>query len=355
MKSRSEHSTAGGQGKMEGVNMPASFRFAWRWMVGATVAATFSLLTLPGVGHAENIEICINNNGLIRGINLGVDACGPNQFEIDWVSIGPSGPTGATGVQGDFGPQGPPGLEGTPGGPGPAGEQGDAGPQGPQGVVGPTGATGPQGPMGQDGVRGPTGLTGVTGVMGPSGTPEDNISVFTGGTLGTFGAEQGTDLSQNQSNPFVLVMGPGNGSDSGATSANPLDVAVPMSEAGSAQRLFVNVDNDPGVDAVTGVPISFMFFLCNGNTLLSNCGLACVITDPDTTCRVGSNVECTGTSTPFSCCTGAGTGTCSQSYAVGDLMSLQAFADDFLGAGTNHANVKWSVTYDRDSLNIIAP
>ena len=331
MKSRSERSTVGGQRKMEGVNMPASFKFAWRWMVGATAAAALSFVALPGVGHAENIEICINSSGLIRGINLGVDGCN-GLTEIDWTSVGPTGPTGATGVLGNPGPQGPPGVEGIPGAPGPAGAQGAAGPQGPQGAIGPTGPTGPIGPMGFIGVTGPTGETGPTGATGPMGISEDDISVFTGGTLGTFGAEQGTNLSFVDSNPFILIMGPGNGSDSAFTSANPEDVEVPMTTAGTAERLFVNVDNTPGFDLGTGVPIIFNFFLCDGNSLPADCAVTCTIVDPDTTCS-----DLTDT----------------QAFAVGDLMSLQAFASN--GFPANSADVKWSVTYDRGTADITPP
>jgi len=95
---------------MEGVNMPASFKFAWRWLVGATAATIVSLIALPGVGQATNIEICINNtNGRIKGINLGIGGCTGNRTELDWVTTGPAGPTGLTGVIGD------PGLPGTQG------------------------------------------------------------------------------------------------------------------------------------------------------------------------------------------------------------------------------------------------
>ena len=338
MKSRSE-CTAGGQRKMEGVNMSASFKFAWRWMVGATAAAIFGLVALPGVGHAENIEICINSSGLIRGINLGVGGCN-GLTELDWVSIGPTGPTGATGVQGDFGPQGPPGLQGTPGAPGPAGAQGDAGPQGPQGAIGPTGPTGPQGPRGEEGIVGIAGPTGATGATGPSGVSEDNISVFAGGSLGTLGFLQGTDLSGNNSVGFpgtILILGPGNGSDSEASilpSTNPESVEVPMSEIGNAVRLFVNVDNDPGTQMNNGIPSIFFFFLCNGQFAgpgSPNCSLTCSMVGPDTTCS-----DLTDT----------------QHFAVGDFMSLWAYADYFLA---NHADVKWSVTYDRGTIAPTVP
>jgi hypothetical protein len=338
MKSRSECITAGGQRKMEGVNMSASFRFAWRWMVGATAAAIFGLVALPGVGHAMNIEICINGKGLIKGINLGVGNCN-GDTELDWVSIGPTGPTGATGVQGNAGPQGPPGLEGTPGAPGPAGAQGDAGPQGPQGAIGPTGPTGPEGPRGEEGLLGVTGPTGATGATGPSGVSEANISVFTGGTLGTFGANENVDLSGNNSVGFpgaILIMGPGNGADTGAPPAfspNPESAEVAMSEAGTARRLFVNVDVDPGTQMNNGIPATFFFFLCDGQFAgpgSPNCSIGCSMVGPDTTC---SDLVHT------------------QHFAVGDFMSLVAYANYFLA---NKADVKWSVTYDH-GLDIVPP
>lgn len=318
--------------------MPASFKFSRHWLVGATAAALLSLVALPGVGHAENIEICINNsNGRIKGINLGVGACNGGQTEIDWVTTGPPGPTGATGVAGDAGPQGPPGVEGSPGAPGPAGAQGDAGPQGPQGEIGPTGPTGAAGIIGPTGDVGPTGPQGPVGETGPSGTPgiaEANISVFTGGSLGTLGAMNGVDLSGNNSvgTPgTILILGPGNGADSGAAlSPTPEDVEVPMASAGTAERLFVNVDNDPGTQMNNGIPSTFFFFLCNGNGFPANCGLTCFMTGPDTTC---SDLENT------------------QAFAVGDFMSLWAYADY---PGANHANVKWSVSYDH-GLDIVPP
>ena len=87
MKSRSEVRGAGRQQKMEGVNMPASFKFAWRWLVGATAATMLCLVALPGVGRAENIEICVNqSNGKIKGVNLGVGGCSGNTTELDWVT-----------------------------------------------------------------------------------------------------------------------------------------------------------------------------------------------------------------------------------------------------------------------------
>jgi len=335
MKSRSEVIKGGGKQKMEGVNMPASFKFAWRWLVGATAATILCVAALPGVGRAENIEICIDGSGRIKGINLGDGNCPGGTTELDWVTTGPSGPTGMQGVMGDPGLPGTQGPQGAPGIQGPPGGQGDAGPQGPQGAIGPTGPTGPAGIMGDDGVRGPTGLSGVTGPTGTPGISEPNISVFTGGSLGTLGAMNGTDLSGNNSvgNPgTILILGPGNGSDSAAppaSSASPEDVEVIMSEAGTAKRLFVNVDNDPGTQMNTGIPTSFFFFLCNGNGFPGTCGLTCFMTGPDTTCS-----DLTDT----------------QTFVQKDFMSLWAYADY---PGANHANVKWSVTYDHGAGIII--
>jgi len=331
---------------MEGVNMPASFKFAWRWLVGATAATILCVAALPGVGRAENIEICINNNsGKIKGINLGVGNCSGNTSELDWVSIGPEGPTGMQGVVGDPGLQGTQGPQGGVGPQGPSGAMGAAGPQGPQGEIGPTGPTGPAGIMGEEGIRGATGLVGPTGMTGPSGTPgipEPNISVFTGGSLGTLGFQNGTDLSGFNSvsaipngNGNFLILGPGNGSDF----AVPPTVDVPMSEPGTAKRLFVNVDADPGTEMNIGLPASFYFFLCknDGYPDPASCGLTCIITAPDTTCS-----DLTG-SQAFTVSITPPPGPGGQPVPNPDEMSLFAFTDY---PGANHANVKWSVTYD---------
>ncbi len=345
MKSRSEFSKGGGQQKMEGVNMPASFKSAWRLLVGVTAATILCLAALPGVGRAENIEICINNtSGRIKGINLGVGNCTGNTSELDWVSIGPEGPTGMQGVVGDPGLQGTQGPQGGVGNQGPSGAMGAAGPQGPQGDIGQTGPTGPAGIMGEEGIRGATGLAGPTGMTGPSGTngiPEPNISVFAGGSLGTLGAENGTDLSGNNSvYANILILGPGNGSDT----APPPTTDVPMSEPGTAKRLFVNVDADPGTDMNIGLPSSFYFFLCKNDDYPASCGLSCIITAPDTTCSdlIGSQAYTVSVTPP------ALPGL--QPVPNPDEMSLWAYADY---PGANHANVKWSVTYDHGNPILI--
>jgi hypothetical protein len=319
--------------------MPASFKFAWRWLVGATAATILCLAALPGVGRAANIEICINQGGLIKGINLGIHACSGNTQELDWVTTGPSGPTGMQGVVGDPGLAGTQGPQGAPGIQGPPGGQGAAGPQGPEGVAGPTGPTGPAGIMGEEGIRGATGLVGPTGSTGPSGIPgipEPNISVFTGGSLGTLGSELNVDLSGNNSvTQNALILGPGNGSDTAPTTQ------VPVSETGTAKRLFVAVDNDPGTQMNNGIPSTFFFFLCNGS-FPGNCALTCFITGPDTTCSDLVNTQTfTFNTMP---------GNAGSTIAVPDSMSLVAYADYF---AANHANVKWSVTYDHGAALIV--
>ena len=320
--------------------MPASFKFAWRWLVGAAAAAILCVTALPSVGHAENIEICIDNNsGKIKGINLGIDGCSGNTTELDWAAVGPAGPTGLQGVVGDPGLPGTQGPQGAPGLQGPPGEQGDAGPQGPQGAIGPTGPTGPAGIMGEEGVRGPTGPTGLTGPSGIPGISEANISVFTGGSLGTLGSIFNVDLSGNNSVGFpgtILILGPGNGADTSQSTQ------VPVSESGTAKRLFVNVDTDPGTQMNNGIPSTFFFFLCNGQFTgpgtSPNCGLSCAIVGPDTSCS-----DLTGSQTFVYTTTPTFTGP----VPTPDLMSLWAYADYF---EANHANVKWSVTYDHGSF-----
>ncbi len=109
------------------------------------------------------------------------------------------------------------------------------------------------------------GVTGATGATGAPGIAEPNISVFTGGTLGTLGGQPGgafsIALSGNNSvgSPgTILILGPGNGADTSRTTE------VPMSEAGTAERLFVNVDNDPGTQMNNGLPSSFCVLSVRG-------------------------------------------------------------------------------------------
>jgi len=108
---------------MEGVNMPASFKFAWRWLVRCDRRYD----TLRGqhfqvLAGRRILRFVFNlNTGRIKGINLGNGNCTGNTTELDWVTVGPTGPTGMQGVVGD------PGLAGTQG---PAGRTWNSGASG---------------------------------------------------------------------------------------------------------------------------------------------------------------------------------------------------------------------------------
>ena len=296
MSSLAERGTARGQKKMEGVNMPASLKFAWRWIVGATAAAIIGLVALPGVGQAQTLSICINNgNGRVRGINV---PCLATQTQLSWQI---TGPTGA------------------------------AGPQGPQGLAGLTGPTGPSGIQGNPGIRGLVGLGGATGVGGTNGTSETGKTFLTGGSLGTFGYDEDIALSGLN---FLTILGPGNGSEQYQNVA--LNTAVPMNDAGEAYNFFVRLDHNPGTDPATGVPMSYTFYLCNFYPSADTCafgdflpGVTCTITDPDTTCN--NLIPAGGGFNPF---------------APGDLLAVWVFNSDVLA---NPADVTWSVTYDKSS------
>jgi len=121
-------------------------------------------------------------------------------------------------------------------------------------------------------------------------------------------------------NPPALVMGPGNGAVNG-----DLSNFVPMNDAGAAYNLFVRVDNHPGIDFVTGVPITYTFGICQ--TLPCITPLICTITDPDTTCN--DLFDTTGDAVGF---------------AQGTPMALLGVTDDIFA---NTADVTWSVTYDK--------
>ena len=298
--------------------MPASLKFAWRWIVGATAAAIIGLVALPGVGQAQTLSICINNgNGRVRGIDV---PCLATQTQMSWQTVGPTGATGPTGVTGNAGPAGPQGLAGLTGLGGPTGPMG---PQGAQGVEGPTGPSGPSGIQGPNGIRGVLGLagaTGPTGVNGTNGTTESNKTFLTGGSLGTFGGDLALALSGTYLSPPVLAMGPGNGAVDGN-----LSNMVPMNDPGVAYNLFVRVDNHPGIDFITGAPITYTFGICQ--TLSCVTPVISTITDPDTTCN--DLFDTTGDSLLF---------------LQGTPMALFAKTDDALA---NTADVTWSVTYDK--------
>jgi len=333
MSSLSERRTAKGQKNMEGVNMPASPKFAWRWIVGTTAAAILFMAALPSAGHADTLTICVNGQGKIKGINV---PCGA-MTSLTWETVGEKGPTGPQGVDGLPGLAGPGGASGIAGIQGPNGAQGANGPTGPSGAAGVQGDQSPQGIQGNPGViPGPVGLKGIKGIPGVNGTNggnQTNKTFLTGGSLGTLGTNEELALSGlNSVSSNVLVMGPGNGADT-MTNNN---TEVPVNDPGIAYNLFVNVDNNPGIDAVgppAGAPISYFFFLCRGAFPGGTCNVKCVITDPDTTCK--DTAPTFNTPIDFN------------SYAQGDVMGLFAYSDNFLA---NSADVKWSVTYQRTTL-----
>ena len=333
MTSLFEGGTAERQKNMEGVNMPASPKLAWRWIVGTTAAAMLCLAMLPSVGHAETLTICVNGNGKIKGVNV---SC--NGTSLTWETVGPQGDQGPTGVDGPPGHAGPQGAAGGPGIQGPSGAQGAFGPTGDPGAAGVIGDQGVQGIQGNPGIQGIPGLKGITGIPGFNGGTEHNKTFLTGGTLGTFGGvgHEGIELSGLRVVNSKLFLGPGNAADTtvnaGITPKN--DVAVPMTDPGNAYNLFVRVDNHPGINPAGG-PISFFFQLCkNDATVDANCTpVLCTITDPDTNCKDTVDfVTLAGDKLP---------------YVAGDFMTLRAFTDD---STANAANVAWSVTYDHASF-----
>lgn len=99
-------------------------------MVGSVAWAT-----IPDAGGV--IRGCYQSStGVLRVIDVDLDACRPAETSLDWSQAGPPGPAGPGGPAG---PQGPPGVDGAPG---------QAGSQGPEGPPGPAGPAGPQGPAG---------------------------------------------------------------------------------------------------------------------------------------------------------------------------------------------------------------
>lgn len=303
--------------------MPAFLKHAWRYLVGVTGAAIL-FVAIPAGADAKTLEICVNNAGHVKGVNVS----GCPFTSLTWETVGPQGPQGPDGVQGNPGIEGPQGATGAAGVQGPQGAQGGFGATGPAGAAGDPGAKGPPGPMGDDGIKGIVGKQGPPGPQGVPGTDgfnEPNVSILTGGTLGELGNNEGTELNfTNTVNSNLLVMGPGNGSDTSDA------VQVPMSEGGVAADLWVNVDHHPGVDPTgppaAGLPISYFFFLCNGDFTGPTCGVSCVITDPDTTCN--DPVPLIGAHT--------------QSFNQGDVLSVFAFTDNI---NANPADVKWSAQY----------
>jgi len=334
MSSLSERGTAKGQKNMEGVNMPASSKLAWRWIVGTTAAAMLLLAALPSVGRADDLKICINAQGRIKGINVD---CG-GMTSLEWQTVGPQGDTGPDGVTGPPGFAGAQGAAGAAGIAGPAGGQGGFGPNGDTGPAGPPGDKGPTGIQGNPGIQGPVGDKGLTGPPGINGGSEVNKTFLTGGTLGDLGEDEGVGLSGfNSAFGFVLAMGPGNGSDFSEAA-----VTVPVNDTGTAYNLFVSTDNHPGT-SFSGTPLNYFFFLCKNGFAAGTCNVACVITDPDTTCH-----DLRNTTGDFNSYTQVPAAHDAPPHnAPADLIGLFAFSDDILALATD---VTWSVTYEHASF-----
>ncbi len=164
------------------------------------------------------------------------------------------------------------------------------------------------------------GIQGPTGVNGTDGTSESNKTFLTGGSLGTFGADSLLAISGGYINPPVLFIGPGNGPVNSDVSN-----FVPMNDAGVAYNLFVRLDNHPGIDFITGAPITYLFGICTQSACMAP--VFCTITDPDTTCN--DLYDNTGRA---------------ELFLPGDLMALGAVSNDIFG---NTADVTWSITYDK--------
>ena len=338
MSSLSERGTAKGQKNMEGVNMPASSKSAWRWIVGTTAAAMLFMAALPSVGHADTLTICINGKGRIKGINVSCSGT-----SLTWETVGPQGAQGPDGVDGPPGKAGQQGNAGIPGIQGAPGTEGAVGPTGDSGIAGLPGDKGPPGPQGNPGIQGNPGPVGNPGPHGINGGSEVNKTYLTGGTLGDFCRDLPAPCNLSGFNSVfssVLAMGPGNGADSGSD-----QTTVPVNDSGTAYNLFVSTDNHPGT-SFNGVPLNYFFFLCKNN-FVGTCNVACVITDPDTTCHDLRNV--TG---DFNTYTQVPANHESPPFnAQADLIGLFAYSDDILA---NATDVTWSVTYER-TPSIVAP
>ncbi len=304
--------------------MPQSFKYAWRWLLGASAAAML-IASIPASASALTdgtpplITLCVAHNGKIAAVNV---ECRPHQIQLTWNIPGPVGAPGDQGLQGpqgvtgEVGPVGPMGLVGLAGLPGPAGSKGPTGPNGPQGptgLTGPIGNTGPQGPQGPIGDQGAPGLDGLDG---------DQIGTLTGGTLSGVGAFASIQLDPSTgaggTPTFPLYMGPGNGADRASISPDSGQVAVQVpTPGGEAFHLQVRLSTDPGFGG------EYTFVVCN-------------------------EADCTGTLR----CTVlhdalVNQSTCSNDadeveFLPGDAISIQAYNSEL---SSNTVSVSWSLDY----------
>jgi hypothetical protein len=322
--------------------MSQSFKYAWRWLMGASAAAML-IASIPAAANAQTdgtpplITLCVAKSGKIVAINL---ECRPHQIQLTWNIPGPAG---APGNQGE---QGPDGVTGEVGPVGPQGPIGPPGLPGLAGAKGPTGPTGPQGPTGDPGLIGNTGRQGDKGPVGNQGTPGtngldgDHIGMLTGGTLGgTVGAFASIQLTPDTglggSTTFPIYLGPGNGADRGAVSVSSGQASVQVpTPGGEAFHLQVFISADPGGPAGTGG--GYQFTVCNEQHVSG---------DPETNCSF-SNLSCQIVND-----TGPGgrphEQRCSDDsneveFLPGDTIVLQAWNFE---NSTNTVSVSWSVDY----------
>jgi hypothetical protein len=299
------------------------FKHAWRWMLGAT-AAGLMLAAIPTPASASTINLCINHQGIIKGINTG---CALNLVNLSWDDNGIYGPQGPQGPKGSQGPQGYQGDSGPTGPFGPVGATGAIGPVGDTGSNGPngnTGAGGPQGAQGLQGAKGNTGAQGAVGNAGKDATNGVNYFVLAGGNDGE--DVTGTDSEYYLGNsvvPTELNYGPGNGVDglNGSGGNNgPGKVEVPLSKA-RAIALFVETDEPPN-PSVSGV--TYQFQVCK-NSLCSK-AISCTMQQSDTACSDTTDAL---------------------DFNDGDTMFVRGNGD----AGTNQTDVKWSILMVRGAGN----
>ena len=332
--------------------MPQSFKNAWRWLLGASVAAMLIANISPAANaqtpDTGKIKICVTKSGKIAGID---HACVKGSFALIWNIPGPQGPQG---------PQGNVGPAGAPGAVGPTGSQGLVGPVGPTGPMGSVGLTGPAGAQGVTGIAGPTGdmgrpgPVGPTGMMGPSGVPAgftgDNVEILTGGTLGgTIGGAAQIQLDMTTGSGGLpttpIYMGPGNGaSGKGIFSIPPAPVAGPQTSVqvptpgGTAFNLTVAIT--PGDSGPVGA--EYTFILCNE----ADCD---IFTNPF--CKVAHD-SLPGNDTTV-CSSSLSGGALAEDYLPGDTLSIQAYNSEALVAAvskdavtlTPPLNVNWSLDY----------
>lgn len=299
--------------------MPQSFKYAWRWLMGASAAAML-IASIPAAANAQNpqvITICVARNGKIA--SFGVLNCrSRHQIQLTWNIPGPAGDQGAQGNQGPTGAKGetgPVGTQGLIGNPGLPGAQGSKGPTGPTGQQGPTGIAGPIGNTGPAGPQGPQGDPGTPGTDGIDGTNGDNITTLTGGTMGN---EIGFD-AQIQLTPttgfngvptFPIYMAPGNAAD-----INQSSVQVPT-PGGEAFRLQVALSANPGPAGS-----EYTFIVCSeGNCPLT--GVTCDIADAAKVCS-----DDTG----------------ELDFLPGDTISILAFSSE--NSTNTTVDVAWSLDY----------